>query len=80
MEQFIGSFGHPPRKLVLDFDATDDRVHGRQEGRFFHGYDDHYCFLSLYVFCGDRLLVSYVHGSQIGYCGRSATSRFGVQG
>ena len=47
VEQFIGSFEHPPRKLVLDFDATDDRVHGRQEGRFFHGYYDHYCFLPL---------------------------------
>ena len=47
VEQFIGSFEHPPRKLVLDFHATDDRVHGRQEGRFFLGYYDHYCFLPL---------------------------------
>lgn len=60
VETFIGSFRKPPEELVLDFDATDDRVHGRQEGRFFHGYYDHYCFLPLYVFCGDQLLVSYL--------------------
>lgn len=51
-QQFIASYKKPPRKLVLDFDATDDRVHGLQQGRFFHGYYDHYCFLPLYVFCG----------------------------
>ena len=55
METFIASFD---TDLTLDFDATDDAVHGRQEGRFFHGYYDHYCFLPLYVFCGERLLVS----------------------
>jgi hypothetical protein len=47
LEQFIASFKHRPKKLVLDFDATDDAVHGKQEGRFFHGYYDHYCFLPL---------------------------------
>jgi len=66
VEQFIASFQRPPRKLILDFDATDDAVHGKQEGRFFHGYYDHYCFLPLYVFCGDRLLVSYLRPSKIG--------------
>ena len=65
VDQFIGSFRHAPRKLVLDFDATDDRVHGGQEGRFFHGYYDHYCFLPLYVFCGDQVLVSYLRPSKI---------------
>ena len=50
---------------MLDFDATDDPVHGRQEGRFFHGYYDRYCFLPLYVFCGDQLLVSYLRRSNI---------------
>jgi hypothetical protein len=45
---------------VLDFDATDAPVHGHQEGRFFHGYYDHHCFLPLYVFAGDRLLVAYL--------------------
>jgi len=50
---------------MLDFDATDDPIHGLQEGRFFHGYYDHYCFLPLYVFCGDQLLVSYLRPSNI---------------
>ncbi len=65
VEQFIGSFKHPPKKLILDFDATDDVVHGKQEGRFFHGYYDHYCFLPLYVFCRAQLLVSYLRPSKI---------------
>ena len=46
-------------------DATDDRVHGDQAGRFFHGYYDHYCCLPLYVFCGDQRLVSYLRSSKI---------------
>ena len=50
---------------MLDFDATDDAVHGFQEGRFFHGYYDHYCFLPLYVFCGQQLLVAYLRPSNI---------------
>jgi len=65
LERFIASYESPPEELVLDFDATDDAVHGKQEGRFFHGYYDHYCFLPLYVFCGDRLLVSYLRPSRI---------------
>ncbi len=65
VDNFIDSFSHPPEELILDFDATDDRVHGSQEGRFFHGYYDHYCFLPLYVFCGDQLLVSYLRPSKI---------------
>ena len=63
--QFIASFAEPPEELIPDFDATDDRVHGLQEGRFFHGYYDAYCFLPLYVFCGDQLLVSYLRPSKI---------------
>ena len=52
-ELFIESRGGPPpARLVLDIDCTDDEMHGRQEGRFFHGYYGHYCFLPLYVFCG----------------------------
>ena len=65
VENFIASFDRAPEELVLDFDATDDPVHGRQVGRFFHGYYDHYCFLPLYVFCGDHLLVSYLRPSNI---------------
>jgi hypothetical protein len=55
----------PPEELILDFDATDDPIHGDQVGRFFHAYYDHYCFLPLYVFCGDQLLVSYLRPSKI---------------
>jgi hypothetical protein len=65
VEAFIASFDAAPAELVLDFDATDDAVHGRQVGRFFHGYYDHYCFLPLYVFCGDHLLTSYLRPSNI---------------
>ena len=67
VETFINSFkGQPaPKELILDFDATDDIIHGHQEGRFFHGYYDHYCFLPLYVFCGQQLLVAYLRPSNI---------------
>lgn len=65
LEQFISSHKSPPSELILDFDATDDLVHGNQVGRFFHGYYENYCFLPLYVFCGDQLLVSYLRPSNI---------------
>ena len=66
VEQFIASFAEPPTELILDFDATDDPVHGHQVGRFFHGYYDEYCFLPLYVFCGEQLLVAYLRTAQRG--------------
>ena len=65
VDQFIASFKRPPKELILDFDPTDDLVHGKQEGRFFHGYYDAYCFLPLYVFCGDHLLCAYLRPSNI---------------
>lgn len=65
VDQFIASHPTPPEHLILDFDATDDRVHGKQELRFFHGYYDHHCFLPLYVFCGDELLTAYLRPSNI---------------
>jgi hypothetical protein len=65
VDQFIASRTEPPQHLTLDFDATDDLVHGHQEQRFFHGYYDHYCFLPLYVFCGDELLTAYLRPSKI---------------
>jgi len=65
VDEFINSFERPPSELILDFDATDDAIHGHQEGGFFHGYYDHYCFLPLYVYCEDRLLVSYLRPSNI---------------
>ena len=63
LEQFIASFARAPQELVLDFDATDDPVHGHQPGTFFHGYYDSYCFVPLYVFCGEQLLVAYLRCS-----------------
>jgi hypothetical protein len=65
VETFIASQATPPQELVLDFDATDDPVHGHQENRFFHGYYDSYCFLPLYVFCGSHLLVAYLRPAKI---------------
>ena len=65
VDRFIAAHPTPPEHLVLDFDATDDRTHGKQEGRFFHGYYDHHCFLPLYVFCGDELLTAYLRPSNI---------------
>ena len=65
VERFIASYAQAPKELILDFDATNDPVHGEQEGRFFHGFYDQYCFLPLYVFCGEQLLVSYLRPSKI---------------
>ena len=64
-EQFVAAQRRRPRRLVLDFDATDVALHGEQEGRFFHGYYDHYCYLPLYVFCDRHLLVAYLRRSDI---------------
>ena len=65
VDVFIASHRQAPEEIILDFDATDDEVHGKQEGRFFHGYYDHYCFLPLYVFCGEHLLAAYLRPSNI---------------
>ena len=62
-ETFISSFETPPEELILDFDATNDPVHGNQVGGFYNGYYKEYCFLPLYVFCGSQLLVAYLSGS-----------------
>lgn len=64
LEQFIASFGQAPEELILDFDATNDPVHGEQIGRHFSGYYDEYCFLPLYVFCGEQLLVAYLRSAK----------------
>ena len=53
---FQESQARAPRRIVLDLDATDMPLHGQQENRFFHGYYNHYCYLPLYIFCGDHLL------------------------
>lgn len=65
VEQFITSFNTPPTELILDFDPTDDEVHGNQEGKHYHGYDGHHCFLPLHVYCARQLLVSYLRPSNI---------------
>jgi hypothetical protein len=53
---FIESYAQAPEQIVLDIDATDLPLHGKQEGRFFHGYYDNYCYLPLYIFCGEQVL------------------------
>jgi hypothetical protein len=53
---FVESYASAPEEIVLDVDATDFPLHGEQEGRFFHGYYDSYCYLPLYIFCGDQIL------------------------
>jgi len=62
---YLDSHEKPPESIVLDLDATDDILHGTQEGRFFHGYYGHYCYLPLYIFAGDHLLVSKLRPSSI---------------
>lgn len=63
VDKFIESYTETPKQLILDFDATDDEIHGHQEGRHYHGYYRHHCFLPLYVFCNKKLLVSYLRTS-----------------
>ena len=65
VDLFLEAHGAPPRQIVLDLDATDDPLHGHQEGRFFHGYYDCYCYLPLYVFCGRHLLAAKLRPSNI---------------
>jgi hypothetical protein len=62
---FLQSYDRPPSTIILDLDATDDIVHGHQLGRFFHGYYKNYCFLPLYIFCGDHLLCARLRPSDI---------------
>jgi hypothetical protein len=65
VDLFLDSFEEAPEEIILDFDATDDPLHGNQEGRFFHGYYDSYCYLPLYVFCGKHLLCARLRRSNI---------------
>lgn len=62
---FLEAHARPPRRIILDLDATDDPLHGAQEGRFFHGYYDCYCYLPLYVFCGRHLIAAKLRRSNI---------------
>jgi hypothetical protein len=65
VDVFLESHREAPKEIVLDLDATDMQIHGRQEGRFFHGFYDHYCYLPLYIFCGDHLLGARLRQSNI---------------
>ena len=65
VELFLDAHAKPPKEIVLDLDATDDPLHGHQEGRFFHGYYGCYCYLPLYVFCGRHLLAAKLRRSNV---------------
>src|SRR4051794_19767508 len=66
VDLFLDAFrAKPPRDIILDLDATDDPIHGHQEGRFFHGYYDCYCYLPLYIFCGRHLLAAKLRRANI---------------
>ena len=65
VDLFLDAHARAPRQIVLDLDATDDPLHGHQEGRFFHGYYDCYCYLPLYVFCGRHLVAAKLRRSNI---------------
>ncbi len=62
---FLEAHKSPPQEIILDLDATDDPLHGHQEGRFFHGYYDCYCYLPLYIFCGRHLLAAKLRPANI---------------
>ena len=65
VDLFLDAHAAPPPQITLDLDATDDPLHGHQEGRFFHGYYDSYCYLPLYVFCGRHLLAAKLRPANI---------------
>jgi len=65
VDLFLEAHQQPPKQITLDLDATDDPLHGQQEGRFFHGYYDTYCYLPLYVFCGRHLLAAKLRPANI---------------
>ncbi len=65
VDLFLDAHDRAPKEIVLDLDATDDPLHGHQEGRFFHGYYDCHCYVPLYVFCGRHLLAAKLRRSNI---------------
>jgi hypothetical protein len=65
VDLFLEAHSQAPEQIILDLDATDDPIHGQQEGRFFHGYYDCYCYLPLYIFCGDELLAAKLRRANI---------------
>jgi len=65
VDVFLQLHPQPPKRIVLDLDATDDPLYGDQLGKFFHGYYNEYCYLPLYIFCGDHLLCAKLRPSDI---------------
>ena len=65
VESFIKTSREEPEEIILDLDATDDPLHGNQQGRYFHGYYDCYCYLPLYIFCGDKILCAKLKTSNL---------------
>jgi hypothetical protein len=65
VDVFVEAHATPPEQIILDIDTTDVALHGNQEGRFYHGYYDHYCYLPLYVFCGEHVLCARLRRSNI---------------
>ena len=65
VDLFLDAHSRAPKQIILDLDATDDPLHGHQEGRFFHGYYDCYCYLPLYIFCGRHLLAAKLRRADI---------------
>jgi hypothetical protein len=65
VDLFLEAHQHPPQQIILDLDATDDPLHGHQEGRFFHGYYDCYCYLPLYIYSGRHLLAAKLRRADI---------------
>ena len=72
VDAFLRLQPQPPEEIVLDLDATDDPLHGQQAGRFFHGYYKSYCYLPLYIFCGEHLLLAKLRPSNIDAAAGSA--------
>lgn len=68
VEAFVQQYLVPPERIILDVDATDLPLHGHQLGRFFHGYYDEYCYLPLYIFCGDHPLLALLRPADIDAC------------
>jgi hypothetical protein len=68
VDAFLQQYVVPPQRIILDVDATDLPLHGHQLGRFFHGYYDEYCYLPLYIFCGDHPLLALLRPADIDAC------------
>lgn len=80
VDLFLDAHAAPPKEIVLDLDATDDPLHGQQEGRFFHGYYDCHCYLPLYIFCGRHLLAAKLRRANIDASRSSSAAIRSLQG